>query len=147
MPRPVIRPAEDADWNAIAALLQDCSLPLEGAREHLPAFLVAVGDGDVVGSAGLEVYGDVALLRSVAVSPAWRGQGVGRALAQAVYADAHRRGVKTLHLLTTTAAAYFSNLGFESETREHVPAALEASAEFHGACPSSAAYMSRNVNV
>lgn len=123
-------------------MLQDCSLPLDGAREHLRAYFVAVHDAAVVGTAGLEVCGDSVLLRSVAVAPSFRGRGIGHALIDAVRADARKRGVKTLYLLTTTAAAYFSKRGFSHEAREHAPAALDASAEFQGACPSSAAFMS-----
>ena len=145
MPHLVLRPADDADWSPIATLLQQCSLPLDGAREHLRAYLVAEVDGAIVGTAGLEVHGDAALLRSVAVAPAWRGLGIGRALVQAAIADARQRHVKNLHLLTTTASAYFSKVGFSNETRADVPSSLKASAEFQGACPSSAACMSRQL--
>ena len=145
MSRAIIRPADATDWNAIAALLQDCLLPLEGAEEHLHAYSVAVVDGSVVGAAGLEVYGGAALLRSVAVAPAWRGQGIAHALVDAVQAEAHKRNVKTLHLLTTTASSYFSKLGFLSATRDDAPSSLKASAEFRGACPTSAACMFREL--
>lgn len=134
MPRLVIRPADDADWSSIATLLQHCSLPLDGAREHLRAYLVAVVDGAIVGTAGLKVYGDAALLRSVAVAPAWRGLGIGRVLVEAATADARRRHVKTLHLLTTTAADSFSKVGFSNETPADVASSVKASAEFQGTC-------------
>lgn len=145
MPQPIIRPAEDDDWSSIAALLQDCSLPLDGAKEHLCAYSVAVVDGAIVGTAGLEVDGEAALLRPVAVAPAWRGRGVAHGLVDAVQADAHKRNVKTLHLLTTTAEVYFSKLGFLNTTRDDAPSSLRTSAEFRGACPTSAACMYREL--
>ncbi|MEJ8810589.1 arsenic resistance N-acetyltransferase ArsN2 [Variovorax ureilyticus] len=141
----VIRPAKESDWAAVAELLRVCALPLDGAQEHLSGFLLAVVDGVVVGTAGLEAYADTALLRSVAVSPAVRGRGIGHALVEAIHSEARRRGVKKLYLLTTTATNYFSKMGFSTVARRQAPAELEASAEFQGVCPSSAAFMSREV--
>jgi len=145
MPNVDIRPAKDADWTAVAELLQVCALPLDGAREHFGTYILAVVDDAVVGTAGLEVHADAALVRSVAVTPSRQGQGIGQALIAAVHAEASRRGITTLYLLTTTATAYFARLGFSVEARELAPAALQASAEFQGACPASAALMSCRV--
>ncbi|WP_177142741.1 arsenic resistance N-acetyltransferase ArsN2 [Variovorax sp. YR216] len=141
----VIRPAKESDWPAVAELLRVRALPLDGAQEHLSGFLLAIADGAVVGTAGLETYADAALLRSVAVSPAFQGKGIGRALVEAVHSEARRRGVKNLCLLTTTATGYFSKMGFLTVARGQAPAGLLASAEFQGACPSSAVFMSREV--
>lgn len=141
----VIQPAEESNWGDIAALLETCALPLDGARKHLNSYFLAVVDGAVVGTAGLEVYGEAALLRSVAVTPSQQGQGIGQALVAGVEAQARRRGIKTLYLLTTNAAAYFAELGFSIERREAAPIGLQASAEFQGACPGTATLMSRRV--
>jgi hypothetical protein len=35
------RQARPEDWEAVVTLLSQCSLPLDGAREHLPDFLLA----------------------------------------------------------------------------------------------------------
>ena len=134
-----LRPAAGADWEAIAALLDQHGLPLAGARDHMTDFLVAVQDARVVGVAGLERYGDTALLRSVAVSSP--GGGLGTRLVRALLEHAHQSGVDNVVLLTTTAAAFFPRFGFTVVTREDVPAAVHASAEFQGACPASATVM------
>jgi len=76
---PVIRPASPADWPAIAGLLAAAHLPLDGAQEHLEHFACAWQGDRLVGVAGLERYGDVALLRSVAASGS--GEETGRSLA------------------------------------------------------------------
>lgn len=136
-----LRQATPADWPALAALLRANGLPLEGAREHLPTFLVAVRNGEVIGSAGAEPYGDVALLRSVAVAPGLQKQGLGRELLSLLLAEARRRNFKAVYLLTTTARAYFERQGFEAASRSDAPAALRQSAEFQGACPASADFM------
>jgi amino-acid N-acetyltransferase len=140
-----IRAATPQDWPAIAALLQACALPLEGAREHLDDFVVASRSGTIVGTAGLEVYGDSALLRSVAVPERDRNTGIGRALLDSLMAAARRRGVSKLYLLTTTAPRYFERFGFRPQDRDLAPAGLKASAEFQGTCPVSAIFMMREV--
>jgi len=145
MPDVDIRPAGETDWAAVAELLQVSALPLDGARENLGTYFLAVVEGTVVGTAGLEVHADAALLRSVAVTPSQQGQSVGQALIAAVRAEARRRGVTTLYLLTATATDYFARLGLSVEARGLAPAALQASAEFQGACPASATLMTRKV--
>jgi N-acetylglutamate synthase-like GNAT family acetyltransferase len=44
------------------------------------AYLVAISDGAVIGCAGAEIYGNGALLCSVAVTPPMQGQDVGKQL-------------------------------------------------------------------
>ena len=132
-----LRQAHAADWPAIAALLQANRLPLDGAREHLATFVVATAGREVVGCAGAEPHGDVALLRSVAVAPGLHRQGIGRRMVALLLDEARRRGVRALYLLTTGARGYFERLGFTQVDGAAAPAALHASAEFRGACPAS----------
>jgi amino-acid N-acetyltransferase len=89
----------------------------------------------------MERYGDGGLLRSVAVAAAWRGSGIGRALVDRVLDEGRAAGIKDVYLLTTTAEHYFPRLGFACVSRDSVPAAVRASAEFTGACPASAVVM------
>src|SRR6185436_111629 len=88
-----LRPASKADWPSIAALLTANKLPLYGAQNHLPTYLVAVSNGEVVGSAGAEVYGDIALLRSVAIAPGLHNHGVGNTLVTFLLEEARRRNI------------------------------------------------------
>ena len=134
-----IRPATETDSPAIAALVRSAKLPVDGI-EHA-RFTVADHAGRIVGCAGLEVYGGSGLLRSVAVDPEWRGRGVGDALVRAVLDGAAQDKVDPVVLLTDTAPAWFPRFGFEVTTRENVPSALHASAEFKGACPDTATVM------
>jgi N-acetylglutamate synthase-like GNAT family acetyltransferase len=138
----VLRPATRDDWPAIASLLELSQLPLDGAREQVSGYLLATRDGEIVGCAGAEVYGDAALLRSVAVAPGSRRQGVGKMLVRRLLQEAWRRQVSKFYLLTVTAPEYFTQFGFRHEPIEQAPQALKASAEFQGACPASAAFMS-----
>jgi amino-acid N-acetyltransferase len=133
-----IEPAAPADADAVWLLLQSCELPTEGLMEHWQTALVARQGAAVVGSVALELYGKNALLRSLAVAAGRRGEGLGRRLAQAALELARQRGVVQVYLLTETAAAFFPKLGFETVSRDQVPAAVRTSVEFTGACPESA---------
>ena len=140
---PRLRSATPADLPAVERLLVASGLPLDGVREALPDFVVAQAGEDLVGIAGLEVCCDNALLRSVAVAPAWRSHGLGRALVTRVISDAEARGLRALYLLTTTAERYFPSFGFHEVAREQVPDDVRATAEFRSACPASATVMVR----
>ena len=138
---PRIRGARPDDWPAVEALLRACALPVDGAAEHLADFVVADEGSRLVAVAGLEARGADGLLRSVAVSSEVRSAGLGRAMVDAVEAMARSRGLKRLHLLTTTAAPYFARRGFRARQRAAAPESLQVSAEFRGACPASATFM------
>jgi amino-acid N-acetyltransferase len=141
----VIRVPANADWANIEALLTEASLPLDGAREALPDFLVAVRGETLVGAAALERYGTVALLRSVAVRPEARGTGLGREIVVRLLEEAQREGIQQVVLLTTTAADYFPRFGFRALPRADVPVAAQESLEFRETCPDSAVAMLLNL--
>jgi amino-acid N-acetyltransferase len=136
-----VREATPGDWPAIEGLLVDRELPVAGAREHLEEFLVSEEGATVTGCAAVERYGDLGLLRSVAVAEGVAGRGLGTELVKSSVQRAHRLGLRALYLLTTTAAGFFPRFGFETVPRESLPPALSASEELRGACPASAVAM------
>jgi amino-acid N-acetyltransferase len=142
----MLRPARVDDLAAVERLLVASGLPLDGVVDALATFTIAESGVNIVGTAGMEVRGDVALVRSVAVDAAWRSRGLGRALVHHVIADASSRGIRALFLLTTTAERYFSSFGFRKIARDEVPSPLCATAEFQGACPDSATVMRYSFN-
>lgn len=127
------------DLPAVLELLRRCDLPadLDGAADCL----LAKQGKAIAGCVALERYGDDALLRSLAVGPEQRGQGLGRALVQRLTRRAAALGVRRLWLLTTTAADYFATLGYVRVERASAPARLQASSQFAGVCPGTAACM------
>lgn len=128
------RPAERA-W--IEAALEAERLCVLGTA---PAELFAARDeaGAIVGAVGLERYGADGLLRSLVVSPAARGRGIGCALVAALEAHAAANGMATLYLLTETAADFFAALGYERIDRTLAPEPVAASEEFRDSCPETA---------
>lgn len=138
---PEVRPATDADFPAVIALLEAAGLPTAGVPRTLSDFLVAdAGDG-LAGAIGLERYESGALLRSAVVRPDDQGTGIGAALVRAVLDRARDEGLREIYLLTTTAERWFPRFGFRPIERDQVPDAVRASVEFREACPASAAVM------
>jgi amino-acid N-acetyltransferase len=137
----VIGVAQEADIPDLFALLQQNTLPTDGLRDHLSTVLVAREDAGVIGSAALECYGSVALLRSVAVVAAQRGQGLGERLTRAALDLAQARGITEVYLLTETAQHYFPRFGFHAIPRRAVASAIHQSVEWTSACPETAQAM------
>jgi amino-acid N-acetyltransferase len=136
-----IRPAVEADLDAIKSLLTRSNLPIDGVDEHWKTFLVA-RDGDaLVGCGGAEAYQFAALIRSVAVEPQHRSQGLGRRIVRQLLDRLASRGLREFYLLTTDAEAYFRKRGFKPIDRDEVHPQLLSSREFQGACPDSAVCM------
>lgn len=133
-------PATLSDLKEVAALLAGAQLPFDDLGDYFPTgYVVVRRGGALVGCAGLERYGDSALLRSVAVAPSLRSEGVGRALVEDRLSAARALGLASVFLLTTTAAAYFRKLGFVDVERVAAPAEVHASTQFSGGCCASAA--------
>jgi amino-acid N-acetyltransferase len=137
----MIRGAEPQDRASVEALLVSAGLPTEGVDDHFASFFVADDGGRIVGAAGLEWYGEHALLRSVVVTAAAKGAGLGSTLTRRALDEARSRGVSAVYLLTTTAEDFFPRFGFERASRDEVPSSVQASREFRGACPSTAVAM------
>lgn len=139
-------PAAAADLPAVRALLERCALPADDLRQaHLDRFIVCRAGGAVVGAVGLEVAGNVGLLRSLAVAPEWRGRRVAHNLWRRISGEARGLGLHCLYLLTTTAGPLFARWGFAPIARDAVPDSIRATAEFASLCPSTAAVMATDL--
>ncbi len=136
-----IEPASNSDLASVLALVQSCGLPIDGLEQHLGTALVARDHDAIVACAALELYGDSALLRSVAVALHMRGRGLGQRVVRAALDLARQRGVRSVYLLTETAAEFFPRLGFHATDRASIPATVKTSVEFTSLCPVSALAM------
>jgi amino-acid N-acetyltransferase len=139
-------PAQEEDISAIKTLLAEAELPgdVEGHRDD---FLVARHEKKVVGCVGMEVRGPDALFRSLAVTPAYRGIGLGRRLYSALEEVAKQRGVKRAYLLTNTIGALAETWGFRRIDRSQVPPAVQVTSEFRGGCCASAVPMWKDLRL
>lgn len=142
-----LSPAEPVEQFAeIRQLLSACELPasdISPSRSLL--FYGCRSEGKLIGVVGLEVYGPIALLRSLAVAPSHRDHGRGRSLVAFAEAQAVSLGVEALYLLTTTAEAFFSKLGYSPVSREEAPSSIKATTQFSSLCPASSALMSKRL--
>ncbi len=93
---------------------------------------------ELVGSGGLEFYGDKALLRSLAVSQTMRSQSLGKQIVEDLLQQVKSKGIKEIYLLTLTAYYFFLKLGFSEISRNEVPAEIKSSTEFSQECPATA---------
>lgn len=133
--------AQAADLPGVISLLERSRLPTDGIAEHVASTLVARDGGRIVGSAAVESYGRVGLLRSVAVDEALRGRGLGVRLTEAALALARARHLERVYLLTETAGEFFPRFGFRPISRAEVDPAALRSVEFTTVCPASALVM------
>ena len=139
LPRPPLAAAK--------ALLESAGLPTADLTEsHCEHFFHAGSPSAPTGLVGLEMFGDVALLRSLVVGPGARSSGMGSALLDYAEQFALSRGVRTLYLLTTTAEGFFVRRGYSTAARENAPPAIRSTREFAGICPASSAFMSKQLH-
>lgn len=142
-----IEPTVPSELSSILNLLNEVDLPNEGVKDHLSNFFTLKGNDDSNlepwGCAGLEIYGDSALLRSMAISLEHQGKGLGTVLTEAMIKDARKKGIRKLFLLTDTAEDFFTRFGFRVVEREIIPEDVKTSIEFTKLCLAAPAMMLR----
>jgi UDP-N-acetylmuramate: L-alanyl-gamma-D-glutamyl-meso-diaminopimelate ligase len=129
-----VLPARRGDMALVRALLARVDLPTTGASDaDHGSYFELRNERGVAGCVALEVFGDDAILRDLAVDVEGRGAGYGWMLADAAVAEARHRGVRRVYLLTETASDFFAaKLGFRVVDRSTVSPAVAASAAFQG---------------
>jgi N-acetylglutamate synthase-like GNAT family acetyltransferase len=115
-----VRRATPADIPAIEAFIEPFVdegklLPrtYDELADLLPSFFIAEVDGAIVGCAALEIYSrKLAEIRSLAVSPAVQGKGIGRLLVGACVQLAQERNVLEVMAITSS-EEFFKLCGFD----------------------------------
>ena len=97
------------------------------------------------GVVGLELKGNLGLLRSLAVAEAYRRQGLATQLVNKIEAYARSKDIDTLYLLTLTAEGFFSARGYHKTDRKSAPLALQETTEFKSLCPQTAVCMKKHL--
>lgn len=124
----IIRPAHPHEVEAIRALFASevaagRMLPraAHDIRARLDDWLVADDRGLIAGCVSLVQFNPaLAEVRSLAVQPVYRGQGIASALVREAVALAERRGLERV-LVLTRAAALFEKLGFRRDFVANFP--------------------------
>lgn len=138
----LIRTATAGDLDTIRRILADTNLPDGGVEEQFgEGYSVAMQNGETIGCAGIEVYGNYGLLRSVAVAPSHQGKGIAKRVVEDRLDWARERKLCALYLLTDTAEDYFPRFGFERISRDDAPKEIQVSKEFSEVCCESAALL------
>jgi N-acetylglutamate synthase-like GNAT family acetyltransferase len=126
-----------ADNPALAKALTEARLPTDDLGEAGRSFFRIELSGQLLGYGGFELYGRDALLRSIVVPAANRGQGHGRAVAEAMLREIRNAGGRQVYLLTTTASGFFEHLGFVRIDRADAPASILTTRQAASICASA----------
>lgn len=134
------------DFDAARALLESAGLPVEDLTPaHCEHFFHLGNTREPTALVGIELSGDVALLRSLVVTASARGSGTGSRLLRHAEAYAKQRGVSRIYLLTTTAAGFFAKRGYLLAERSQAPDEIRSTREFSGICPASSTFMVKHL--
>jgi amino-acid N-acetyltransferase len=140
----VIKKSEVID--EIIMLLSQCKLPVSDLISSKVNFLVAIKKDKIIACVGLQkVNTKNMLLRSLAVKNEYKNMGVGNDLITQLIKISAQKKFKTIHLLTTTADIYFEKKGFMISERNNAPKKVLQTTEFSKICPSTATYMTMNL--
>jgi amino-acid N-acetyltransferase len=137
--------AKPEDFEDIRNLLKSAQLPFEDVENGIGHFLIARNQEKLIGCVGLQICGEDAFLRSLAVNESVRNQGLGKALLLEVLDYASRLRLQKIYLLTATAEKFFRKYGFVGADRTKAPDAIRETSEFSSVCPSSAIFMSKRL--
>ena len=137
----MLRVAAEADLPAVRRLLEQAGLPTSDLTATKPQFTVLCDDGRIVAAGALEPFGSAALVRSIVVAGDRRGAGLGRMVLRELERVARAARIRSLILLTQTAAEFFVHHGYRVIERADVPQDVQASTEFRSLCPASATCM------
>ena len=126
-----MRPAHREDMAAVRRVLEITGLEEPARDDQQGSFFVLRNEDGVVGGVSLEVLGDDAILRALAVDPKFRGAGYGWMLADTAVNQARWRGVRRIYLLTETASDFFAaKFGFRVVDRSTLSRQVAASEVF-----------------
>ena len=139
-----IAPVSKSSYGTAIDLLAKASLPVEDLKEQTEIFVLTNGK-ETIGTVGLEHDGTVGLLRSLSVEENQRGSGNGEQLVRFLESTAKQKGIQTLFLLTTTAAAFFAKHGYQIISRSELPLFIQQTSEFRSTCPASATVMKKEL--
>lgn len=143
--KPTITKSTTREIELIKELLNSHHLPVNDIGDSNIQFYLVKEEEALKACAGVELFDNLGLLRSVAVSESLRGTGIGSKLIQYVLRESKASGITSLYLLTETAEPFFGKLGFVKAERDQAPESIKKSREFADLCPASAVLMKKEL--
>ena len=137
-----IVPVTDKDYQQAVGLLTENNLPTTDLT-HATLLYALYDDQQLIGTVGLEIFGNEGLLRSLCVDNKVRKAGYGQLLVNYVEEEAKQKGLKVLYLLTTTADAFFAHRGYQTIDRSAVPESIQQTQQFSTICSKTATLMKK----
>ena len=129
----------------VTDLLSFNNLPVKDINESPVIMFGLYDDHTLIGCVGLEQFGEIGLLRSLAVNDQNRGKGIGKMLVGFLEKECPDKGILSLFLLTETAEEFFAKQKYLVIDRAHTPQELKQSAEFSYLCSDSAILMMKKL--
>ena len=137
----VITAAHTSDLAEIRGILATNQLPTADIEDASIQFWVLRDSERIIGCVALQRTGDCGLLRSLVVDGKERGKGYGILLVKTIEQVSVETGVTGLYLLTETAPAFFTSLGYEEQSKSSAPQEILNTREFAALCPVTAVCM------
>ena len=125
-------------------LLKQQQLPVSDITEDTLLYVLLDGE-KMIGTAGLEIFDDCALLRSVSVIKEEQGKGLGSIINDGMEKYAKESGINCLYLITTTAKDFFDRQGYCAIDRSATPETIMKTEQFSALCPSTAVVMKKRI--
>jgi amino-acid N-acetyltransferase len=132
---------DQTNFEIFCAQLKASGLPYQDLDFQRDLLVGYYESDELVGTGGLEVHGQYALLRSLSVKLGIRGQSVGTTITNFLIDEAKSKKLRAIFLLTETAREFFLKKGFQELPRQDVPEDIKQSSEFSNVCPTSATVM------
>ncbi len=126
------------------SLLKQQKLPVSDITEDTLLYLL-MDEEKMIGTAGLDIFDDCALLRSVSVVKEVQGKGYGKTLAEQIEKFAKDSGISCMYLITHTAKDFFDRQGYCAIDRITAPEFIKQTEQFSALCPSSAVVMKKRI--
>jgi len=136
-----------ATWerDGLKAALNRAGLPCQDVEAPGRYFWRFEEEDMPVGFGGIEMHGEIALLRSVVILPPLRHQGLGHAITAALEGEALALGARAIYLVTAGEAPFFADQGFAPCSLDVVPPEVSGCDEFSAAAPGAVIVMSKRL--
>lgn len=121
--------------------LERSGLPTLDINPESSIFLGIFIKNNLVGCVGLELLGNIGLLRSLVVLERSRAKGLGNKLTRAIIDEANIKSLSSIYLLTTDAVRFFEKVGFSKIVKSTAPKEIKKTKQYSEICSDSAVVM------